>query len=131
MLKDYTEQAYKHFLRAIDKYDGSSTGLGPFIVPPSYCSAAAAVLGRKFPAEKSMPFFRTFDNAFPLIAAGLPYVFTRKGRKAWERILDILEEYLVDLEGEDDIPELIRVALDCTREAKWVRFFSLHLFVFS
>ena len=132
MLKEYTEQAYTLFVQAIDACDGLSTDLCPFIVPPSYGSAAAAVLGKRFPAEKSMPYFRTFDNTFPLIAAGLPRIFTRKGRKAWARVLDILEEYLAELEDDDDIPELIRVALDCTREAKWVRLLSLYLFlVFS
>lgn len=121
MLRQYTEQAHKLFLEAIDRADGTSVNLSSFLIPPTYCSAATTMFGKQFPAEKSMPFFQIFDKDFPLMAAGLPRIVTRQARQAWEKLIDILEEYMETVEHEQDSPEILRNPIHFAREGKWVR----------
>ena len=66
-----------------------------------------------------MPSEAFFDESFHIINAGVPRFLVRKPLKAWEEVIDIVQEYLE--ENKEDIEELspfLKVALE-GRQAGW------------
>ena len=115
----------------ISSMDGASGALKAFIIPPAYRAAAHAGFGTDFPVEKSYPLFKTFDDSFHLLGAGLPRTFLSKPIKAWEQLVDLFEDYLAkQTETGSEPTPFVEVALDGSRRGKWVcPMFVLDLFI--
>ena len=119
MTSTYLQSAHDTLVGVISSLDGASGPLKTIIIPPAYRAAAHAGFGPDFPAEKTWNGFKTFDESFHIINAGVPRFLVRKPLKAWEEVIDIVQEYLE--ENKDDVEELspfLKVALE-GRQAGW------------
>ena len=121
MTSVYLHSVHDALRGMISSVDGASGPLKSFIIPPAYRAAAFAGFGSRFPAEKSYPLFQAFDDDFYLLGANIPRMFLSKPIKAWEKLLDLFENYLVDLENsEDPVPPFVQVALSAKAKDNWV-----------
>lgn len=118
LLQCYAEYAHKYIWEAINKMDGQSSPLVPFVLPPAYYSAGYAFFGRAFNAEKSYEPFKIFDNQFHLFAAGVPKFLMPGPRASWNQIGEIFEQYLES--PHEDCCELISGMIRGARDANWV-----------
>ncbi len=121
MVSVYLTSVYDTLLSMVASMDGTSGPLKTFIIPPAYRAACHAGFGLDFPAEKSYPFFKVFDENFHLLVAGLPKFLLSKTWKAWDNLVDLLEVYVNQQEeaGEDMTP-FVMVALDGQGRGEWV-----------
>jgi hypothetical protein len=113
LLKSYAMHAHEAILESQDKFVGNSTPFIPFIIPIAYKAAAYAFFGRSFPVEKSYKPYKDFESVFHLRMAGVPDFLLKKGIKAWEDIIQMIEDYLKV--AHDDSFELVQML---EREAK-------------
>ncbi|KAF8583180.1 cytochrome P450 [Ramaria rubella] len=95
LIESYAKNAHTYLSQALEKFDGTCTELMSFILLPAYLAAAATFFGTAFEAEKSYKGFKAFDDQFHLIVvAGLPKFMFRGAFRAWEEVIDLLEQYL-------------------------------------
>lgn len=118
LLERYAEHARECVLNAINKLDGQSSPLVPFVVPPAYCAASYAFFGRAFDAEKSYKPFRQFDKQFHLMAAGVPRYMLPGASRAWDKVVGMFEQYLEV--PHEDCSDLISLLEMDARDAGWV-----------
>lgn len=78
ILKNYARHAFTCLMGALNKFDGRSTPLNPFLIPFAYEAAAYAFFGSSFPAKQTYSRFIKFDRNFTYMAAGLPRFLFRK-----------------------------------------------------
>ncbi|EMD31428.1 hypothetical protein CERSUDRAFT_109437 [Gelatoporia subvermispora B] len=121
LLSAYAERAFELFSKAIDGADGTSMSLIQFIIPPTYCAAAAALLGKDFPAMETYAPFRKFDDAFPLMLAGLPRFMLPGPHKAWWEVIRLIEQYLETAKQKEDaeLPAFVRSTLSMADGSGW------------
>ncbi|KAF8579492.1 cytochrome P450 [Ramaria rubella] len=117
LLHRYTQYAHEFVLKTLEKYDGSRTSLVPFMVPPAYSSAAGALFGRAFDAEKSYKPFRTFDDQFHIMLAGVPRFLMPGTHRAWDQVIKQFEQYLKT--PHEDSSELMLLIEAGARDAGW------------
>ncbi len=121
LVEAYTASAHDSLLSMISSMDGASGALKTFIIPSAYRAACHAAFGRNFPAEKSYPFFKTFDDDFHLIGAGLPKFLLSKPLKAWDELVDVIENYVKEQdEKREDLSQFLAAGLDGYRRGEWV-----------
>ncbi|KAI1788797.1 seryl-tRNA synthetase [Ganoderma leucocontextum] len=121
MVSTYLTSVHDTLLGVISSMDGASGPLKTFIIPPGYRAGAHAAFGPDFPAEKTWQGFQTFDESLPMLSAGLPKFILRKPLKAWDSVIDIVEEYIV--QNEDRLEELgpfVPLGID-GRQDNWTR----------
>ncbi|KAF8587451.1 cytochrome P450 [Ramaria rubella] len=95
LIESYAKNAHTYLSQALEKFDGTCAELMSFILLPAYLAAAATFFGTAFEAEKSYKGFKAFDDQFHLIVvAGLPKLMFRGAFRAWEEVIDLLEQYL-------------------------------------
>nr|VWO96721.1 Putative lanosterol 14-alpha-demethylase (EC [Ganoderma boninense] len=117
MVSTYLTSIHDTLLGVISSMDGASGPLKTFIIPPAYRAGAHAAFGPDFPAEKTWQAFQTFDGSFPMLSAGLPKFILRKPLKAWDDVIDVVEEYLVENEDHlEDLGPFVQVAIDGRRD---------------
>ncbi len=104
MVSTYLTSVHDTLLDVISSADGASGALKTFIIPSVYRAGAHAAFGPDFPAEKTWIGFQTFDENLPMLGAGLPKFILRKPSKAWDDVVDVFEEYIV--QNEDRLEEL-------------------------
>ncbi|RPD82424.1 cytochrome P450 [Lentinus tigrinus ALCF2SS1-7] len=120
MVEAYTSSAHDSLLSMISSMDGASGALKTFIIPSAYRAACVAGFGPEFPAEKSYPFFKAFDDDFHLLGAGLPKFLLSKPLKAWDRLLDLFESYIKEQnEKGEDLNPFLMAGLDGYRQGEW------------
>ena len=120
MVSTFLSSVHDTLLGVISSMDGASGPLKALIIPPAYRAGAHAAFGLDFPVEKTWKGFQMFDESFPMLSAGLPKFLMRKPLKAWDDVIDIVEEFL--LQNEDRLEELgpfVQVAVD-GRQDNWV-----------
>ena len=118
----YLTSAHDSLLSMIASMNGASGPLKTFVIPPSYRAACHAGFGPNFPAEQSYPLFKTFDDNFHLLVAGLPNFYLSKTKKAWHDLVNLVEAYVVKADrAGDDLSPYLTVALDAHRRGEWVR----------
>ena len=121
MTSVYLKSAHDALLSMISSMDGASGPLKTFIIPPAYRAGAHAGFGPRFPAEKSHPFFQTFDESFYLLGANIPRMFLSKPLKAWEQLVDLIEGYVAGQEkAGNEMSPFVQIALDGMSRDKWV-----------
>lgn len=118
VLERYAEYAHEFVVRAVDKLDGGCSPLVPFIVPPAYYSASRAMFGQAFDAEKSYKPFRTFDDQFHLMLAGVPKFMLPRPHRAWDQVGKLFEQYLET--PHEDCFEAISQFETGAKDAGWV-----------
>jgi hypothetical protein len=74
--------------------DGRKSGLKEFILPQAYDAAARTFYGKTFPALSTFADFQTFDDMFALYVADAPNFVVRKGRVAWDNIVNVIGKHL-------------------------------------
>ncbi|PIL31823.1 cytochrome P450 [Ganoderma sinense ZZ0214-1] len=117
MVSTFLTSVHDTLLGVISSMDGASGPLKTFIVPPAYRAGAHAAFGPDFPAEKTWKAFQMFDESLPMLSAGLPKFILRKPLKAWDEIIDVIEEYLVDNEDHlEDLGPFVQVGIDGRRD---------------
>ncbi|TFK94414.1 cytochrome P450 [Polyporus arcularius HHB13444] len=120
IVEAYTASAHDSLLSMISSMDGASGALKTFIIPSAYRAACHAGFGRDFPAEKSYPFFKAFDDDFHLIGAGLPKFLLSKPLKAWDELVDVIENYVKEQdEKREDLNQFLAAGLDGYRRGEW------------
>lgn len=120
MVSTFLTSVHDTLVGAIASMDGASGPLQTFIIPPAYRAGAHAAFGPDFPVERSWQAFQTFDEGLPMLSAGLPKFMLRKPLKAWDDLISVIEEYI--MENEDRLEELgpfIQAAVDGRRD-NWV-----------
>lgn len=121
MVEAYVASAHDNLLSMISSMDGASGALKTFIISPAYRSACYAGFGPDFPADKSYPFFKAFDDDFHLLGAGLPKFLLSKPLKAWDQLLDVFESFVKQQnEKGEDLNEFLVAGLDGYRRGEWV-----------
>ncbi|KAI0698393.1 cytochrome P450 [Cerioporus squamosus] len=120
MVETYIASAHDSLLSMISSMDGASGSLKTFIIPPAYRAACHAGFGQDFPAERSYPPFKVFDDEIHLIEAGLPKFLLSKPLNARERLLDLLEDYAKKQNDKgEDLNQFFMAALDGYRRGEW------------
>ncbi|KAI9065866.1 cytochrome P450 [Trametes sanguinea] len=114
----YIASAYDSIRSLVANMHGTSVPLVSLIIPPAYYAAARAAFGPGFPVEESYPHFRAFDDSFHLITTNLPRFMLAKPLAAWEKLVDLVESYIKNLQDVDEAGVFVRMALQ-GREAGW------------
>ncbi|TCD68673.1 Cholesterol 7-alpha-monooxygenase [Steccherinum ochraceum] len=119
ILTRYATYTFRHLRAKSLNFDGASGSLNSLMIMPAYVSAAHAFFSERFPAEKTYADFAKFNDAFHVIAAGLPKFMTAEPRKAWERVADVIEVYVKDEREKGEMTELVEATLNVGDSAGW------------
>lgn len=105
----YIALTYGFLEERANQYNGLSIALRDFIVPLTFDASARAFFGKDCPVGDMLKPFRSFDDNFHLLLAGIPKIFMRGPFKALDELATIVQErYLSKPDALDDASELIK-----------------------
>jgi hypothetical protein len=101
------------------------------LLPPAYASASCALLGSRYKASEYFGAFQEFDSMFPLIVVGAPAFVLRSPRRAWDQVIDSVQQHISKPDLIEDAFELVQETIDCWRSQEYVWSISSDAFVTS
>ncbi|KAF9646400.1 cytochrome P450 [Thelephora ganbajun] len=109
---------YQDLKERANQYDGLNIALRDFIVPLTFDASGHAFFGKDFPVNEFLEPFKSFDDNFHLLLAGVPKIFMRGPVNALDRLVTIIEEkYLSKPHALDDAFDLIKEYERLTKES--------------
>ena len=100
---------HDHLEERANQYNGLNVALRDFIVPLMFQASGHAFFGQYCPIDDLFGPFKSFDNNFHLLLAGVPKMFVRTPVAALEELATILEEnYLSKPIAMDDASDMVK-----------------------
>lgn len=122
ILQSYTGYACEALISSLQDVPKRSgrIRLKNLLLPSAYVSGARALFGSKFNALDYFGAFQEFDQMFPLLTAGAPGFIVGRARKAWEQVVDSIEEHIKTPGNLEDAAEVVSATVSDWKDQGFV-----------